>query len=34
MNELDMFKNCQCGSLENSKYLEERVVNISSSIVV
>ena len=34
MNELDMFKDCQCGSLENSKYLEQRVVNISSSVVV
>jgi perosamine synthetase len=34
MNELDMFKNCQCGSLENSKYLEQKVINISSSIVV
>lgn len=34
MNELDMFKDCQCGSLENSKYLEERVVNISSSVVL
>jgi len=32
MNELEMFKNCQCMSLENSKYLEERVVNISSSV--
>jgi aminotransferase in exopolysaccharide biosynthesis len=34
MNELDMFKNCQCGSLENSKYLEQRVVNISSSVIL
>ena len=34
MNELDMFKDCQCGSLENSKYLEQRVVNISSSVVL
>ncbi|HHD81989.1 MAG TPA: LegC family aminotransferase [Campylobacterales bacterium] len=34
MNELDMFKDYQCGSLENSKYLEERVVNISSSVVL
>ncbi len=34
MNELEMFKGCQCGSLENSKYLEQRVVNISSSVIV
>jgi len=34
MNELDMFKNCQCGDLTNSKYLEQRVVNISSSVVI
>ena len=34
MNELEMFKNCQCGSLENSKYLEQRVVNITSSVIV
>ena len=34
MNELDMFKDCQCSSLENSKYLEQRVVNITSSVVV
>lgn len=34
MNELDMFKDCQCGSLENSKYLEQRVINISSSVRV
>jgi len=31
MNKLDMFKDCQCGSLENAKYLEQRVVNIPSS---
>ena len=34
MNELEMFKDCQCGSLENSKYLEERVVNITSSVII
>jgi perosamine synthetase len=31
MNELDMFKTCPCGPLDNSKWLEERVVNIPSS---
>jgi len=34
MNELDMFKDTQCGDLKNSKFLEQRVVNISSSVVV
>ena len=34
MNELEMFKDCQCGNLKNSKYLEERVVNITSSVIV
>ena len=34
MNELEMFRDCQCASLENSKYLEQRVVNISSSVVL
>ncbi|XHE63114.1 LegC family aminotransferase [Arcobacter sp. KX21116] len=32
MNELEMFKTCQSTTLENSKYLEERVVNIPSSV--
>lgn len=32
MNELEMFQYCQCASLENAKYLEERVVNIPSSV--
>lgn len=32
MNELVMFQDCQCASLENAKYLEERVVNIPSSV--
>ena len=34
MNKLEMFKSSQCGSLENSKYLEQRVVNISSSVII
>lgn len=34
MNELEMFKSCQCTSLNNSKYLEQRVVNIPSSVRV
>lgn len=32
MNELDMFKNSQCSNLDNSKYLQLRVVNIPSSV--
>ncbi|MDD5156449.1 LegC family aminotransferase [Sulfurimonas sp.] len=34
MNELEMFKDCQCTDLKNAKYLEERVVNIPSSVRV
>jgi hypothetical protein len=34
MNELDMFKDCQSDDLINSKYLEQRVVNITSSVVI
>ncbi|MFW3345763.1 LegC family aminotransferase [Aliarcobacter butzleri] len=32
MNELEMFKDCQKADLKNAKYLEERVVNIPSSV--
>ena len=32
MNELEMFKNCQSTTLENSKHLEDRVVNIPSGV--
>jgi len=32
MNELDMFKDSQCAELNNAKYLEQRIVNISSSV--
>jgi dTDP-4-amino-4,6-dideoxygalactose transaminase len=34
MNELGMFKDSQRDELKNSKYLEQRVVNISSSVVL
>jgi len=34
MNKLDMFKDCQSGDLSNALWLEDRVVNISSSVVV
>jgi len=32
MNKLDMFKNCQIDDLENAEWLEDRVVNIPSSV--
>lgn len=34
MNELEMFENCQSSDLKNAKYLEQRVVNIPSSVRV
>ena len=34
MNELEMFKDCQSTTLENAIYLEQRVVNIPSSVRV
>jgi len=34
MNKLEMFKTCQCGDLSNAIYLEERIVNIPSSVRV
>jgi len=34
MNKLEMFKDAQCGDLSNAEWLEDRVVNISSSVVV
>ena len=33
MNELEMYKNSQCDDLKNSKYLQQRVVNIPSSVI-
>ena len=32
MNKLNMFKDSQCGDLENSEWLYKRVVNIPSSV--
>ena len=32
MSELEMFKNCQNDGLKNSKWLEERIVNLPSSV--
>ncbi|MCG3711707.1 LegC family aminotransferase [Aliarcobacter butzleri] len=33
MNELEMYKDCQKDNLKNAKYLEQRVVNIPSSVI-
>jgi aminotransferase in exopolysaccharide biosynthesis len=32
MNELEMYKDCQKTDLKNAKYLEERIINIPSSV--
>jgi hypothetical protein len=32
MNNLEMFKDCPKGDLSNSEWLEDRVVNITSSV--
>ena len=32
MSKLPMFKDCQADGLENSRWLEDRVVNIPSSV--
>jgi len=34
MNKLPMFKEAQCGDLTNSEWLEERIVNIPSSVIL
>ena len=34
MNKLEMFKDAQCGDLSNAEWLDDRVVNISSSVVL
>jgi perosamine synthetase len=34
LSSLDMYKNCQTDNLKNSKWLEDRVVNIPSSVRV
>lgn len=34
MNKLEMFKDAQCGDLSNAEWLEDRVVNISSSVII
>lgn len=33
MNRLEMYKDCQCGPLENTEWLADRVVNIPSSVI-
>ena len=34
MNKLEMFKDAECGDLSNAEWLEDRVVNISSSVIL
>jgi len=34
MNKLEMFKNCPTGNLDNSEWIESRLVNIPSSVIV
>ena len=34
LNRLDMYKTCQTDALTNAKWLEERVVNIPSSVII
>lgn len=34
MNKLPMFENCQCGELSNAEWLEKRIVNIPSSVIL
>ncbi len=34
MNKLPMFESAQCGDLTSSEWLEERVVNIPSSVMI
>jgi len=34
MNKLEMFQHAQCGDLSNAEWLEDRVVNISSSVIL
>lgn len=34
MNKLDIFKGCQTTNLDNSLWLEDRVVNITSSVII
>ena len=34
MNKLPMFKDAQCGDLKNSEWLEDRIVNIPSSVIL
>jgi len=33
-NKLDMYAGCQCGDLANAEWLEDRVVNIPSTVIV
>jgi len=34
MNNLNMYRRCQSGKLENSVYIQESLVNIPSSVIL
>ena len=34
LNKLEMYRNCRTDALENARWLEERVVNIPSSVII
>ena len=34
IDKLDMYKNCRCANLDNAEWLEDRVVNIPSSVLL
>jgi len=34
MNKLSMFQESQCGELSNAEWLEERIANIPSSMLI
>ncbi len=34
MNKLEMYKDAQCGDLSNAQWLEDRIVNITSSVIL
>ena len=34
MNRLDMYKDCFSGDLSNAEWLEDRIVNIPSSVIL
>ena len=33
-NKLDMYRGCQCGDLSDAEWLQDRLVNIPSSVII